>query len=75
MQEAQPREGDGAAIKPHAHFLVVCVLQAPFFCQLSVVLVPLRLLEEGNRPEGITAALRAPVVVAVCVRPVGGHAQ
>ena len=35
-----------------------------FFCHLSVVLVPLRLPEEGNRPEGITAALRVPVGLA-----------
>ena len=50
-----------------------------FFCQLPVVLVPLGLLLEGNRPEGITAALGVPVVVAVCAGPLssqpeaGGH--
>ena len=36
-----------------------------FFCQLSVVLVPLGLQMEGNRPKGITVALIAPVGVAV----------
>ena len=45
-----------------------------FFCQLSVVLVPLGVLLEGNRPEGITAALRAPVecaqgLLAAQIRP------
>ena len=35
-----------------------------FFCQLSVVLVPLRLQMEGNRPKGITAVLKAPVGLA-----------
>ena len=46
-----------------------------FFCQLSVVLVPLRLLLEGNRPRGITAALRVPVVVAVCVWPLSSQPE
>ena len=36
-----------------------------FFCQLSVGLVPLVLQTEGNCPKGITAALMAPVDLAV----------
>ena len=35
-----------------------------FFCQLSVVLVPLRLQMEDNRPKGIAAVLKAPVGLA-----------
>ena len=64
LRRPPARETKVQAREQHVCLRLSHTAHVGFFCQSSVVLVPLRFQMEGNRPKGITAVLKAPVGLA-----------